>query len=236
MWWCSPGRSLYASPVCQCCPQTLRRQPENKITTCRLQPKRSSCLSHSGVSSLFFSPAARGGKTCEQTLTLSLTSMWFLYNSDEGRRRGRSGWGSFPCSDEPTPSSWWSAERPISFLVTQTIGNKDVAHDAFNYGLLTDLYAISVEKWNLSHALLPPSSAAERVTAAPASAVNSLLTSIFMESAMSATCSPLISVYCGEAHRCTGTWCWSRRSHFHLLVSLEVTFEERGKFSSAVLP
>lgn len=38
--------------------------------------------------------------------------------------------------------------------------NRDVAHDAFDYRLQTDLYSLCVQKWNLSPAVSPPSSAA----------------------------------------------------------------------------
>lgn len=53
---------------------------------------------------------------------------------------------------------------------------------------------------------LPPPPSVERATVAWLPAFSTLLISIFIESAMSATCFPLISVYCGEAHRCTEIW------------------------------
>lgn len=52
----------------------------------------------------------------------------------------------------------------------------------------------------------PPPPSVERATVAWLPAFSTLLISIFIESAMSATCFPLISVYCGEAHRCTEIW------------------------------
>lgn len=84
--------------------------------------------------------------------------------------------------------------------------------------------------------LFPPS--AERATVARLPMFNTLLISIFMASAMSATCLPLISIYGGEAHRCTEicaalrrlreeespVFRWYFRSYWSLWLSAERLF------------
>lgn len=110
-----------------------------------------------------------------------------------------------------------NAVRPESSgSAFQSRRNKEVAHDAFDYGFLPDLYRFCVEKWeSVSRGLsswlwcLPPTPppSLERETVARPPVFKTLLTSIFIKSGTSATCSPLISIYCGEAHRCRfGVW------------------------------